>query len=122
MMVRSGQPQRRPDHVGGGVVMRLNAGGVCDNCGQPALAHEQSRCLDDAALDDLVLRVRLDNWFAIVAPAKDAYHAASKFAKRRAQFVRQGKLPPEHLAEAQQNRERLLAEYQAAIRRADLVC
>jgi hypothetical protein len=98
-----------------------NAGGVCDECGEPRFAHDpdDGACPTDA--DCQRMRAALDAWHAAVKPAADAYRRWRVRAKDLAGAARKAKpwATPEAVELACSERDELLVEYRAAIRRAD---
>ncbi len=94
----------------GGSRERINAGGVCDNCGLPRLAHAEGQCLSEAQA--AALNPRIEAWFAIVRPARELYQIAKKRAK--------SKRTPDPAAAVKA--DEAYAGYLTAIRRADREC
>lgn len=98
-----------------------NAGGVCDECGEPRFAHTASSEACPSQADCDRLHGPLTAWHAAVQPIRDAYRHAREAAKKMAASARKGKphATPQAVEAATVARDQLLVDYRAAIRRAD---
>lgn len=95
-----------------------NAGGVCDECGEPRFAHGPAgECPTDAECEQL--RPRLDRWHETVLAARDAYQHARKRAKDARNLARKGRITAAECEASQAAMDQALVAYRSAIRQAD---
>lgn len=95
----------------------INMGGVCDDCGLPAVAHPDGRCPTPAEIGRL--GEVLDRWQAAVQPHRDAYHRARHAEKNMRRRVARGTRSAVDLDAASAAADQAWGQYQAAIRAAD---
>jgi hypothetical protein len=111
---------RRGDELERAGSLSLNVGGVCDNCGEPAIVHIEDRCPSDERCAREPEATALARWHGIVEPARAAYQAARLHAKAaRRNYRSRGTGTQQQYDHAEQAADTAWGAYQAAIRRAD---
>lgn len=95
-----------------------SAGGVCNNCGEPRLAHTaKGECPDDEKVAKLTEAI--DLWHQQVDPAKRLKEHARRHAKSMRNWYGKGWCEQSHLDRAEQILKLATAQYEAMIRLAD---